>query len=148
VAQGCIKPLCDLLAVSDARVVTVALEGLENILRVGEQLKKLPGSNGQNPYAQAVEDAEGLDKIEMLQEHQNEDLYEKAVQILEQFFDVEEGEDQNLAPALDMAQGTYAFGAPQPQAGGFNSFNFGEGGQQQQPQQQQAFNFAGFNGQQ
>jgi hypothetical protein len=138
VGQGCIKPLCDLLGVSDPRVVTVALEGLENILRVGDQLKKLPGSSGQNPYAQAVEDAEGLDKIEMLQEHQNEDLYEKAVQILEQFFDVEEGEDQNLAPALDMAQGTYAFGAPQPQAGGFNNFNFGAGGE---GGQQQPFNF-------
>ena len=34
VQQGCIKPLCELLACSDARIVTVALEGLENILRV------------------------------------------------------------------------------------------------------------------
>jgi importin subunit alpha-6/7 len=31
---GCIKPLCDLLACSDVRIVTVALEGLENILKV------------------------------------------------------------------------------------------------------------------
>jgi importin subunit alpha-1 len=146
VSQGAIKPLCDLLAVSDPRVVTVALEGLENILRVGEQLKKLPGSNNQNPYAQAVEDAEGLDKIEMLQEHQNEDLYEKAVQILEQFFDVEEGEDQNLAPALDMAQNAYAFGAPAQPAGGFNNFNFG--GDAPAAGQQAAFNFQQFGAQQ
>jgi hypothetical protein len=34
VEQGCIKPLCDLLTCQDARIVTVALEGLENILRV------------------------------------------------------------------------------------------------------------------
>lgn len=33
--QGAIKPLCDLLSCSDARIVTVALEGLENILKVG-----------------------------------------------------------------------------------------------------------------
>ncbi len=32
---GCIKPLCDLLVCSDVRIVTVALEGLENILKVG-----------------------------------------------------------------------------------------------------------------
>jgi hypothetical protein len=36
---GCIKPLCDLLAVSDVRIVTVALEGLENILKVGERAR-------------------------------------------------------------------------------------------------------------
>lgn len=32
---GCIKPLCDLLVCQDVRIVTVALEGLENILKVG-----------------------------------------------------------------------------------------------------------------
>ena len=31
--MGCIKPLCDLLICSDARIVTVALEGIENILK-------------------------------------------------------------------------------------------------------------------
>lgn len=31
---GAIKPLCDLLTVQDVRIVTVALEGLENILKV------------------------------------------------------------------------------------------------------------------
>lgn len=35
VQQGCIPPLCDLLEVHDAKIVTVALEGLENILKVG-----------------------------------------------------------------------------------------------------------------
>lgn len=35
---GCIKPLCDLLPCSDVRIVTVALEGLENILKVGRPL--------------------------------------------------------------------------------------------------------------
>lgn len=35
VSAGAIKPLCDLLTVQDVRIVTVALEGLENILKVG-----------------------------------------------------------------------------------------------------------------
>lgn len=43
-----------------------------------------------------------------LQEHQNEDLYEKAVSILETYFECEEGDDQNLAP--QMAGNQYAFG--------------------------------------
>ena len=34
---GCIKPLCELLTCSDVRIVTVALEGLENILKVCRQ---------------------------------------------------------------------------------------------------------------
>ncbi len=34
VDSGTIKPLCDLLQVTDVRIVTVALEGLENILKV------------------------------------------------------------------------------------------------------------------
>ena len=35
VDAGCIKPLCDTLTVNDTRIITVALEGLENILKVG-----------------------------------------------------------------------------------------------------------------
>jgi len=35
--------------------------------QVGDQLRKMPGSTGANPYAQMIEDAEGLDKIEVLQ---------------------------------------------------------------------------------
>ena len=33
VSAGCIKPLCDLLNCADPRIITVALEGLENILK-------------------------------------------------------------------------------------------------------------------
>jgi len=34
VNKGCIKPLCDLLGVSDPRIVSVALDALDNILKV------------------------------------------------------------------------------------------------------------------
>ncbi len=63
----CLNLQCELLTVNDARIITVALEGLENILKVGDQLKKMPGYQNVNPYAQLIEDAEGLDKIESLQ---------------------------------------------------------------------------------
>ena len=91
--------------------------------QVGEQIKKVPGGDGVNPYARAIEAAEGLDKIEALQDHPGEDVYEKAVHILEAYYDADEGEDQNLAPAMDASQGQYAFGAVQPAATG--GFNFG-----------------------
>ncbi len=55
---GCIKPLCDLLTVMDSKIVLVALNGLENILRLGEQEAKLNGS-GLNPYCSLIEEAYG-----------------------------------------------------------------------------------------
>jgi HEAT repeat protein len=119
IEQGCIKPLCDLLTASDARVITVALEGLENILKVGESDSKMT-QTGRNPYADMIEEAFGLDKIEQLQVHQNIDIYEKAVKILETYYSAQE-EDQNLTPNVDATSQTFTFGAPQnmPQ-GGFN----------------------------
>lgn len=38
VEAGCIRPLCDLLVCFDPRIITVALEGLENILKVSVRL--------------------------------------------------------------------------------------------------------------
>lgn len=117
VAQGCIKPLCDLLVVSDARIITVALEGLENILKIGEQDPAATG--GMNPYTTIIEEAEGLDKIEQLQSHQNNDIYEKSVKILEQYFAAEE-DDSSLAPSVDPNQQTFQFGGGSVPQGGFN----------------------------
>ena len=124
VQQGCIPPLCDLLTVADAKIVTVALEGLENILKVGEQEgKQIAG--GHNQMATFIAEAEGLTKIEALQQHDNNDIYAKAIKILETYFGVDDEEDVNIAPAADGAQ--FGFGvATGPAAGGAQQpFNFG-----------------------
>ncbi|KAF4533396.1 hypothetical protein B566_EDAN003689 [Ephemera danica] len=57
VEQNCIPPLCDLLTVQDAKIVQVALNGLENILRLGEQDTK---GTGVNPYAVLIEECYGM----------------------------------------------------------------------------------------
>ena len=57
VDQGCIPPLCDLLTVMDAKIVQVALNGLENILKLGEQDSKL--CNGTNVFAVMIEEVYG-----------------------------------------------------------------------------------------
>ncbi|KAL3333819.1 hypothetical protein AABB24_030533 [Solanum stoloniferum] len=90
VSQGCIKPLCDLLVCPDPRIVTVCLEGLENILKIGEADKDLGNTEGVNVYAQLIDEAEGLEKIENLQSHDNTEIYEKAVKILETYWLEEE----------------------------------------------------------
>jgi len=42
VDEGCIEPLCDLLAVNDTRILGLVLEALENILKVGDKSNNLP----------------------------------------------------------------------------------------------------------
>ncbi|KAL0387331.1 UNVERIFIED_CONTAM: Importin subunit alpha-1b [Sesamum radiatum] len=120
-SQGCIKPLCDLLICPDPRIVTVCLEGLENILKVGEIDKENGMNGGINIYAQMIDDCEGLDKLENLQSHDNNEIYDKAVKILEKYW-VEEDEDQNLADGVDENHQGFSFGNNQPNvpAGGFN----------------------------
>lgn len=58
VELGCIKPLCDLLTLMDSKIVQVALNGLENILRLGE-LEAKRGGGGINPYCAHIEEAYG-----------------------------------------------------------------------------------------
>ncbi|XP_050393133.1 importin subunit alpha-7 isoform X1 [Patella vulgata] len=110
VDQGCIPPLCDLLTVMDSKIVQVALNGLENILRLGEQDKK--NTNNVNTYAVLVEECYGLDKIEFLQSHENREIYQKAFDIIEKYFGSEE-EDKAIAPQVDENNQQFAFGAPE-----------------------------------
>ncbi|KAL2514951.1 Importin subunit alpha-1 [Forsythia ovata] len=121
VSQQCIKPLCDLLVCPDPRIVTVCLEGLENILKVGEAEKNLGRSGDINLYAQMIDDAEGLEKIENLQSHDNNEIYEKAVKILETYW---MEEDDEPAPPGDASQQGFQFGGGDVSvpSGGF-SFN-------------------------
>ena len=86
VTQGCIKPLCDLLVCPDPTIVVVCLEGLENFLKIGEAEKNFCNMGDVNLYAQMIDDVEGLEKIENLQSHDNYEIYEKAVQIVETYW--------------------------------------------------------------
>ncbi|NWR85433.1 IMA5 protein, partial [Furnarius figulus] len=107
VELGCIKPLCDLLTVMDSKIVQVALNGLENILRLGEQESKRSGT-GINPYCALIEEAYGLDKIEFLQSHENQEIYQKAFDLIEHYFGTED-EDSSIAPQVDINQQQYIF---------------------------------------
>ncbi|KAG5187547.1 armadillo-type protein [Tribonema minus] len=129
---GCIPPLCELLQVQDAKIVTVALEGLENILKVGETDAKAQGTD-QNMMATYIAEAGGMDKIENLQMHDNLSIYNKALKILTKYFGAEDEEDAALAPATDGA--TFSFG--QPPAGGAGGAAFGGN------QPVQGYNFGG-----
>lgn len=99
----------------------MCLEGLENILKVGEADKEMGLNDGVNLYAQIIEESDGLDKIESLQSHDNNEIYEKAVKILERYW-AEEEEDQNLQDGgNENPQQGFNFGNSQPAVppGGF-----------------------------
>ncbi|XP_059653021.1 importin subunit alpha-4-like [Cornus florida] len=86
---GCIKPLCDLLTCSDPRIVSACLKGLENILKVGEDEKNMGLTGGVNHYAEMIEEAEGLDKIESVQNHNDEEIYKEVLMILTKYWDAD-----------------------------------------------------------
>ncbi|TYG58843.1 hypothetical protein ES288_D08G254900v1 [Gossypium darwinii] len=125
VSQGCIKPLCDLLICPDPRIVTVCLEGLENILKVGEADKEMGMNGGINLYAQMIDECDGLDKIENLQTHDNHEIYEKAVKILERYWAEEEEDEQNIQDGGNENQQGFNFGVNQQPSVPPGGFKFG-----------------------
>eukprot|EP01038_Epipyxis_sp_PR26KG_P010812 gene10812-14513_t len=118
VQQGAIAPLCSLLSVSDLKVITVALEGLENIFRVAHQTSNL------DRIIEILNECNGLDAIEELQNHENNVIYTRAVKILENYFRSEIESDSEIAPDIintNTGSQMYNFGGPPPpQSGGFN----------------------------
>lgn len=115
VERGCIKPMCDLLDCADIKIIQVVLDALENILKVGKTLT----NDGINPIAVYIEEAEGLDKIEKLQQHENTEIYKKAYNLIDKYFSDEAEEDIGIMPAVDN-QGSFTFGVGNQPQGGFN----------------------------
>ena len=118
VQEGAIPPLCKLLGAHDAKVVTVALEGLENILN------KLP-RDARQVALHVFQQCEGDTMLENLQTHQNTAISHRATTIIEAYFSTEEDDGATaIAPAI--AGNQYSFGAPQPPPqGGFGGAYFG-----------------------
>jgi len=127
VQQGCIRPLCDLLTVNDSKIVTIALEALENILKVGEADAKESGTH--NQMATLIAEAEGLTKIEDLQAHNNNEIYQKSINMLENYFGVEDEEEMPaLAPQMVDGGSTFAFAPPTADPMGGAQFDFSSAG--------------------
>jgi HEAT repeat protein len=124
VTQGCIKPLCDLLTMMDNKIIQVALDGLDNILKVGESDRQAAGPGAINKYAQYVEEAGGMVTIHNLQQHDNIDIYKKAFNIMDKYFPDEEEMDAGVSAATVDSSGAFSFDTANnaPQGG----FSFGQ----------------------
>ncbi|CAL1582012.1 unnamed protein product [Knipowitschia caucasica] len=101
VDQDVIPPFCNLLSVKDSQVVQVVLDGLKNIL--------IMAGDAASTIAEIIEECGGLGKIENLQQHENEDIYKLAFEIIDQYFSGDDiDEDPNVMPETTQG-GTYAF---------------------------------------
>merc|ERR1719170_16059 len=107
VAQACIPALCVMLKCGDVKMIMVVLDALDNILKIG---KKDARGTEDNQYADWVEECGGLDTLEDLQRHENEDIYEKSVKLLQDYFESEEDDGMGMAPEVDQSTGQFSFG--------------------------------------
>eukprot|EP00038_Savillea_parva_P014571 m.11372 g.11372 ORF g.11372 m.11372 type:complete len:532 (-) comp2839_c0_seq1:217-1812(-) len=117
ISQGVIKPLADLLDMQDSKMLNVVLDAFTNILKHGDQVAR----NGENPYADYVDECGGMEKIEALQNHENEEVYDKSLKIMEKWFAEEDGEDDiQLSSNFATSTSQFTFGAGTPVATGFS----------------------------
>jgi hypothetical protein len=109
--------------VNDAAMQKLMLEAVGTLLAAGDVLAKAKGVES-NPFLMPLDEADGVDKLEALQEHANEDIYKKAVELLETYFGEDDDEDENLLP--NTAANGFTFGGTAPTT---NGFSFGESAQ-------------------
>ena len=86
----------------DAKLLQLCLDCLSNILKAGEL------EDGSNPCVTYTEECGGLDVIEKLQEHENHEVYTKALKIIERYFSTN---DEEVAETEDVT--TFDFTAQQ-----------------------------------
>jgi len=91
VSCGALRPMCDLLQAKDSKTVIVILDGLTNILQAAEKLGEV------DSVCVMIEEAGGLDKVEALQHHENENVYHASLELIEKYFNSQD-EDERLAP--------------------------------------------------
>jgi hypothetical protein len=110
ITAGGLEPLVRALETryADVELLKKVLMNLESILRYG--MTRTESGYG---YAYMIEELGGIDLIERLQEHENDEIYNLAVLLIEQYVGVEE-EDENLAPSTNLETSTYEFGSPSP----------------------------------
>jgi hypothetical protein len=119
VAAGMLGPLAAVLIVDDARVVQVSLEAVEAILKQGKQYAD---AGRAEDFLGTFEEAGGVDALDDLQRHANEQIHTRATHLIEAYVGVEgdEEESENAQPAVT-SSGTFQFGAPAKVFNGTNN---------------------------
>ncbi|XP_063170757.1 importin subunit alpha-8 [Candoia aspera] len=90
IQAGVLKPLLNLLSVKDSTTILVVLDSLSNFFLSAEKLGET------EKLCLLVEELEGVEKIEVLQAHENNLVYRAALGLIEKYFSGEEAEEVNL----------------------------------------------------
>lgn len=75
-----LEPFLDLLAAPDPRIIKVVQTGLRNLFVLAEKSGRIRN------FKLMVDDLGGLDKLVLLQRHENEEVYKKATSIIETYY--------------------------------------------------------------
>lgn len=75
-----LKPFCDLLSAKDPRTIKVVLTGIINLFQLAEKM------GGCENLCMMIEENGALDKLETLQNHENEEVYKLAYQLIDTYF--------------------------------------------------------------
>lgn len=116
---GVIHSLCELLQIFDPKILSVALEALSGFLEYGEEEKCMNGSPT-NAVADLISQSGGVELIEKLQTHQNNDVYHNAISILETYFVTEGVDGSQIAHTQSGFQFQPDVNAGSGMGGGFN----------------------------
>lgn len=80
VQMNALPALCNLLVTKDWGITTIVLDGLNNILSAAQKMGQL------EQVALIMEEVGGLDKLEALQHHENEQIYQKSMSMIDTYF--------------------------------------------------------------
>lgn len=101
-----LSPLAQCLektASGDLDLIIDALKAIDTILAFGQ-------ANTELGYGYILQEYGGVSHLENLQNHQNEEIYQLCVKILQTYFDAEEEEGgEGIVPSTNMDTGTYNF---------------------------------------
>uniref|UniRef100_A0A1X7TZR6 IBB domain-containing protein n=1 Tax=Amphimedon queenslandica TaxID=400682 RepID=A0A1X7TZR6_AMPQE len=75
---GTIPKLCDLLSIQDPKILLVTLEGLDNILKIGQETG--------NQFATQMEESNAVERIEILQNHPQPKISHISSKIYDRYF--------------------------------------------------------------
>ncbi|XKL68853.1 hypothetical protein PGB90_006622 [Kerria lacca] len=101
-----IPAFCNMLNTKDWKTICVVLDGILNILQLSEKV-------GEHINVSiTIEECGGLDKIEELQNHQNDQVYSKAYQIVETYFSDPNREEGVVIPESTTNGDSIMFTAP------------------------------------